>query len=351
MIQDPHKYLAANVVDWWHQSGRKTLPWQINPSKYKTWISEIMLQQTQVATVESYFIRFMQRFPEVTELASSSLDEVLQLWSGLGYYARARNIHRSAHIIVNQYQSELPSDYESLLTLPGIGKSTAGAILSLSGIEPKPILDANVKRVLSRFFGVKGWSGESKVSKQLWDLSAKSLPVDNFQIYTQGIMDLGATVCLPKNPNCSNCPIVSKCYSYLNQLVDEIPRKKLAKKKRTESTYFLMIIFDGKKLFLEKRKPKGIWGGLWSFPQIQLADDPKVWCEQQFTNNILWVDPWEPFKHSFSHFDLYIHPIQIRMDGQFMNTAHKPKMQSFSLNQLGSLGLSAPVKGLVNQLY
>jgi A/G-specific adenine glycosylase len=134
-------------------------------------------------------------------------------------------------------------------------------------------------------------------------------------------------------------------------LVDEIPSKKLAKKKRTESTYFLMIIFDGKKLFLEKRKPKGIWGGLWSFPQIQLADDPKTWCEQQFTNKILWVDPWEPFKHSFSHYDLYIHPIQIRMDGQFMNTAHTPKTQSFSLNQLGSLGLSAPVKGLVNRLY
>ena len=172
MIQDPYKYLAANVVDWWHQSGRKNLPWQTNPSKYKTWISEIMLQQTQVATVESYFIQFIQRFPEVTELASSSLDEVLSLWSGLGYYARARNIHRSARIIVNQHHSELPSDYESLLNLPGIGKSTAGAILSLSGIEPKPILDGNEKRDLSRFFGVKGWSGESKVSKELWDLSA-----------------------------------------------------------------------------------------------------------------------------------------------------------------------------------
>ena len=351
MIQDPYKYLAANVVSWWENFGRKNLPWQTHPSKYKTWISEIMLQQTQVNTVEPYFHRFMERFPTVEELASSSPDEVLQIWSGLGYYARARNIHRSAQLIIKQHKGELPSDYESLLHLPGIGESTAGAILSLSGIEPKPILDGNVKRVLSRFFGIKGWSGESKVSKELWDLSAKSLPVDNFQVYTQGIMDLGAMICLPRNPNCSICPIQRRCYAHQNHLVDEIPSKKPKKKKRTESMYFLMIVFDGNKLFLERRKPKGIWGGLWSFPQIQLADDPKVWCEQQFTNNILWVDPWEPFKHSFSHFDLYIHPIQIRMDGQFMNTAHQPKTQSFSLDQLGSLGLSAPVKGLVNQLY
>ena len=203
MAQDQYNYLATRLVNWWQQFGRKHLPWQSNPSKYKTWISEIMLQQTQVTTVEPYFARFMERFPTVTELASSSLDEVLQLWSGLGYYARARNIHRSAQFIVKQHQGELPSDYDNLLTLPGIGKSTAGAILSLSGIEPKPILDGNVKRVLSRFFGVKGWSGKSKVSKELWDLSAKSLPADHFQIYTQGIMDLGAMVCLPKNPNWS----------------------------------------------------------------------------------------------------------------------------------------------------
>ena len=351
MIQDPYKYLAANVVSWWENFGRKNLPWQTHPSKYKTWISEIMLQQTQVSTVEPYFHRFMERFPTVERLASNSLDEVLQMWSGLGYYARARNIHRSAQLIIKQHKGELPTDYESLLNLPGIGKSTAGAILSLSGIEPKPILDGNVKRVLSRFFGVKGWSGESKVSKELWDLSTNSTPIDNFQVYTQGIMDLGATICLPRNPNCSICPIQSRCYAYQNHLVDEIPSKKPQKKKRTESKYFLMIVFDRNKLFLERRKSKGIWGGLWSFPEVNLSDDPKVWCEQQFTNKILSVDLWEPFKHSFSHYNLYIHPIEIRMDGQFMNQTDKPRTQSFNQEQLESLGLSAPVKGLVNQLY
>ena len=194
MIQDSQKYLAAKIVTWWENFGRKTLPWQKNPSKYKTWISEIMLQQTQVNTVEPYFHRFIERFPTVDELASSSRDEVLKMWSGLGYYARARNIHRSAQLIIRQHKGEIPSDYDSLLNLPGIGKSTAGAILSLSGIEPKPILDGNVKRVLSRFFGVKGWSGETKVSNVLWNLSSKSIPKDNFQVYTQGIMDLGLSL-------------------------------------------------------------------------------------------------------------------------------------------------------------
>ena len=351
LIQNPHKYLSSNVVSWWENFGRKTLPWQKNPSKYKTWISEIMLQQTQVQTVEPYFHRFMERFPTVEELASSSLDEVLQIWSGLGYYARARNIHQSSQLIISQHQGEFPSDYQNLLNLPGIGKSTAGAILSLSGIEPKPILDGNVKRVLSRFFGVKGWSGEGKVDKQLWDLSTKSLPTNNFQAYTQGIMDLGATVCLPRNPNCSICPIQRRCHAYENHLIDEIPTKKPKKKKRTESKYFLMIVFDENKLFLEMRKPKGIWGGLWSFPEIKLSDDPKIWCKQQFTNKILSIDSWKPFKHSFSHYNLYIHPIEIRMDGQCMNKTNKSRTDAFNLEQLDSLGLSAPVKELVNQLY
>ena len=164
-------------------------------------------------------------------------------------------------------------------------------------------------------------------------------------------MDLGATICLSRNPNCSICPIQSRCYAYQNHLVDEIPSKKPQKKKRTESKYFLMIVFDRNKLFLERRKSKGIWGGLWSFPEVNLSDDPKVWCEQQFTNKILSVDLWEPFKHSFSHYNLYIHPIEIRMDGKFMNQTDKPRTQSFNQEQLGSLGLSAPVRGLVNQLY
>ena len=164
-------------------------------------------------------------------------------------------------------------------------------------------------------------------------------------------MDLGATVCLSRNPNCSICPIQRRCYAYQNHLIDEIPSKKPKKKKRTESKYFLMVIFDGDKLFLERRKPTGIWGGLWSMPEINLSDDPKEWCAQQFTNKILSVDLWEPFKHSFSHYNLYIHPIEIRMNGQLMNQTKKAIMDSFNLEQLDSLGLSAPVKGLVNQLY
>ena len=366
MAQDQYNYLATRLVNWWQQFGRKNLPWQSNPSKYKTWISEIMLQQTQVTTVKPYFARFMERFPTVTELASSSLDEVLQLWSGLGYYARARNIHRSAQFIVKQHQGELPSDYDNLLTLPGIGKSTAGAILSLSGIEPKPILDGNVKRVLSRFFGVKGWSGKSKVSKELWDLSAKSLPADHFQIYTQGIMDLGAMVCLPKNPNCRICPIVSRCYAYQNDLVDEIPKKKLRKKKRTESKCLLMLVFDGrssgKDLFLEKRVGQGLWGGLWSLPEVELSEDPRAWCERHFTNKVLSIDPWEPIKQPLSNYILYIHPIKIRMDGRFdyMSTTYHPRAVpeptmntgcfTLSKNLDSSFGFPVPVNRLINQL-
>jgi len=214
------------VLDWFDQYGRHDLPWQQQTTPYRVWVSEIMLQQTQVNTVIPYFNRFMERFPDLQALAHSDLDEVLHLWSGLGYYTRARNLHASAVIIAATYKSIFPATIKELQDLPGIGRSTAGAILSLSMNQPHPVLDGNVKRVLSRYHGISGWPGERLNEKRLWELAERYLVHDRASDYTQAIMDLGATVCIRTTPLCNNCPVSLDCFAFEHGLQKEYPGKR-----------------------------------------------------------------------------------------------------------------------------
>ena len=348
MEQDYQKIISKPLLKWWKAHGRKDLPWQKNSSIYKTWISEIMLQQTQVITAIDYFERFIIRFPNLKTLAEANMDDVLFLWSGLGYYSRARNLHTSANIIKNDFRGRFPRDLEALISLPGIGPSTAGAILSLSNIEPRPILDGNVKRVLARFFGIHGHYSESGVNKKLWELSTLITPKEDFANYTQAIMDLGATVCLPRNPNCRSCPCNTDCFAYQKDLSHILPTKKISKKKKTIAEYFLIIRFEDESFILEKRHNQGIWGGLWSLPQVNIKEDPFKWCKKVFNNSLIGTKKLEVIRHSFSHYHLEMHPIEIHLRGKYKNSNNK--MKSFNRNNIHKLGLPAPIKIIINSL-
>ena len=276
-----HIKFSKPLLKWWHAHGRKDLPWQKEPSVYKTWISEIMLQQTQVIIVIPYFTKFISRFPDVDSLARASNDDVMSMWSGLGFYSRARNLHKAAKIIIEDHNSQIPNTYEALIALPGIGRSTAGAILSLSRIEPKAILDGNVKRVLARFYSVQGDLKATETQKKLWQLAEKCLPLKSYDVYTQAIMDLGATVCTSKKAMCSKCPLSKDCSALEKDIVYLLPNKVLRKKKRRESIYFIIIKDSSQKVLLQKRQDKGIWGGLWSFPELDTSENIEDWCDKK----------------------------------------------------------------------
>ena len=348
MEQDYQKIISEPLLKWWQIHGRKTLPWQKNSSIYKTWISEIMLQQTQVITVIDYFKRFIIRFPNLKTLAEANIDDVLSLWSGLGYYSRARNLHATANIIKDDFKGRFPRNLEVLISLPGIGPSTAGAILSLSNIESRPILDGNVKRVLARFFGIHGHYSESDVNKRLWELSTLTTPKEDFANYTQAIMDLGATVCLPRNPDCKNCPCSIDCIAYQEGLSHILPTKKKSQKKKTISEYFLIIRFEDGSFILEKRNNEGVWGGLWSLPQVNIKEDPLKWCKSIISNNLIDSKKLEVVRHSFSHYHLEMHPIEIYLRGKFISSNNKIKC--FNKNNIHKLGLAAPIKIIINSL-
>lgn len=264
-------HFSTKILNWFHKEGRKNLPWQKKPTPYRVWISEIMLQQTQVATVIPYYHRFMARFPTIPALATASVDDVLHLWTGLGYYARARNLHKAANVILNQHQGIFPNDFESVLALPGIGRSTAGAVLALSNEQRFPILDGNVKRVLTRYYAIEGYPGLPKVEEKLWALSTKLLPKKEMRHYTQALMDLGATLCTRSNPICTECPIQKECQARLTKQVHLLPTKKASTKKPVKTSE-LFVFYQPKRqcVLLEKRPTKGIWGGLWSFPELGL---------------------------------------------------------------------------------
>lgn len=348
MEQDYQKIISEPLLKWWQIHGRKTLPWQKNSSIYKTWISEIMLQQTQVITVIDYFKRFIIRFPNLKTLAEANIDDVLSLWSGLGYYSRARNLHATANIIKDDFKGRFPRNLEALISLPGIGPSTAGAILSLSNIESRPILDGNVKRVLARFFGIHGHYSESDVNKRLWELSTLTTPKEDFANYTQAIMDLGATVCLPRNPDCKNCPCSINCIAYQEGLSHILPTKKKSQKKKTISEYFLIIRFEDGSFILEKRNNEGVWGGLWSLPQVNIKEDPLKWCKSIVSNSLIDSKKLEVIRHSFSHYHLEMHPIEIYLRGKFISSNNQ--MKCFNKNNVHKLGLAAPIKIIINSL-
>lgn len=318
------------------------MPWQVNATPYRVWLSEVMLQQTQVSTVLAYFDRFTQKFPTIQHLAQAAQDDVLFLWSGLGYYSRARNLHKCAKIIQEQYHGEWPMDVALLEKLPGIGRSTAGAIVSLSKDYFAPILDGNVKRVLCRFFAI-----ETPVEKQLWEkaeqLTSKSYPKN----YNQAMMDLGATVCTRTKPRCPDCPLQENCTAYAQEksgvrLAQEYPKKKSKPVLPVIYKQFLLLSPKEKPaLWLYKRPPVGIWAGLWSLPELEMEENATSWLTQKGFH-VLNVQPLPAIKHNFSHFTLHLHPIHILVEEQ-NSLIEENNSGFFSLEKPWPGGLAAPI--------
>ncbi len=335
------------LLQWFALHGRHDLPWQTDVSPYRVWISEIMLQQTQVSTVIPYFLRFMQACPDVEKLACAPLDEVLHLWSGLGYYARARSLHKAAALIAGQ--KRFPATLDEWVALPGIGRSTAGAILSIAFNDAHPILDGNVKRVLARFKAISGWPGLGPVSRKLWQISADYTPKRQVADYTQAIMDLGATLCTRKNPQCPRCPLADACLARQQQRVDELPTAKTSQKKPVKSCVFLALLDTGKQVLLEKRPAMGIWGGLWSFPEFTSLDAAQTWCMERGIN----IDRMQCLatrKHSFSHFHLHYTTLVVTSDNPKNNVMEGGRLLWYKTGSVEKIGLPAPVSRLLQEI-
>ncbi|MCP5357109.1 MAG: A/G-specific adenine glycosylase [Pseudomonadales bacterium] len=346
---------ASRVLSWFAHSGRHHLPWQEDPTPYRVWISEIMLQQTQVATVIPYFQRFMQHYPTVDRLAEADIDEVLHLWTGLGYYARARNLHCCAQIVHKQYQGAFPRTVEALSELPGIGRSTAGAILSLGCDVRAPILDGNVKRVLCRHHAVEGWPDAPKTLKQLWVLAETLTPEREFGAYTQAMMDLGATVCTRSKPDCQQCPLAQDCKACQQGRQTELPHRKPARSKPQRSLYMLMACSPLGEVLLEQRPATGIWGGLWSFREFQEFSALEAFCQEKLGAKNPETQTWPVLKHSFSHFDLSITPVLVEVDTAASGVMEPSSALWYPLQGDGTgaaraVGLAAPVKALLTRL-
>jgi A/G-specific adenine glycosylase len=302
--------IAPALIGWHARAGRHDLPWQRERSRYRVWISEIMLQQTQVRTVVPYFERFVARFPDVAALAEAPLDEVLRLWSGLGYYARARNLHRAARRVRDESGGELPGRREALESLPGIGRSTAGAILALADGARHPILDGNVKRVLARVFAVDGSPAASAVIARLWALADAATPGEQVGAYTQAIMDLGATVCVRRRPLCAACPLEALCIARHTGRQEELPApKRRARVRRVREVVMLVMRREDGAVLLERRPESGLWGGLWSFPEFHGADAARAYAGDHLRAARVHDGGLVPLRHAFTHFELVITPL------------------------------------------
>lgn len=343
--------IAPLVLAWFDVHGRHDLPWQQHArTPYRVWISEIMLQQTQVTTVVPYFERFMARFPQLSDLAAAHVDDVLGLWSGLGYYARARNLHAAAKRIAELHQGTFPHTFAEVLALPGIGRSTAGAILAQSLDARHPILDGNVKRVLSRYCAIEGWPGDKKVEAKLWECADVFTPTTRVGDYTQAMMDLGATVCTSRQPKCSVCPLSPTCIAFQSQRVAELPTPKPRKTIPLRHTSMLIAVNAQREVLLVKRPPAGIWGGLWSLPEWDAAGLPlDEWCAERFALRILRETRQPELRHTFSHFQLLITPILIE-------TEPLPAVMAgagehwYNAQAAKTLGLAAPVRLLLDRV-
>ncbi len=342
---------SATVLDWFREHGRKQLPWQQNPTPYRVWVSEIMLQQTQVATVIPYYERFMQRFPQLSDLARADEDQVLHYWTGLGYYARARNLHKTAKIIQQDYQGKFPASVSELEKLPGIGRSTAGAIVSLAYNKRAVILDGNVKRVLCRYHAVEGWPEQAQTLKQLWQIAEQYTPASDCRHYTQAMMDLGATVCSRSKPDCEHCPLHLNCLAYQSERCDEFPRRKPRKTLPVKSIHMLILLSpDRQKVLLEKRPGQGIWGGLWSFPEYASPQEQSsllARLDAQANEAVIKLDT---IRHTFSHFHLDIKPRLHCLDRLPSLLMEKPGLYWYDLKKPSELGLAAPVLSLMAAL-
>ena len=350
-----------SVLNWFDQHGRKHLPWQLNKTPYRVWVSEIMLQQTQVATVIPYYERFMARFPTVESLAQAQQDDVLHLWTGLGYYARGRNLHACARRVVDEFNGHFPATLEQLSDLPGIGRSTAGAILSLSMNQRAAILDGNVKRVLTRVFAVEGWPGTTKVQKELWQIAENLTPEQRFADYTQAMMDLGATLCTRSKPQCGICPVAPGCAGLATGKPQQFPNSKPKKQKPTRDAWVLFIENDDGHVLLQQRPESGIWGGLWSLPQVETEDEIQPWLAQHITTEPLSIILGDSFRHTFSHYHLNIAPAYVRLAEESFIGVNEPRNSYpvtdtlskpnhwYNIDQPSSVGLPAPIKDLIEK--
>ncbi len=339
------------LLDWFDQHGRKDLPWQHPRTAYRVWISEIMLQQTQVKTVIPYFMNFLASFPEIKPLALAAEDEVFAHWSGLGYYSRARNLHKTAKIIYNELHNVFPNNLQDLIKLPGIGPSTGAAIASLAFNKPTPILDGNVKRVLSRYFLIEGAINLSHVNKTLWQLAAECMSQDRCADYTQAIMDMGATCCKPKQPLCVSCPLKSTCLAYNNKVVEHYPQKALKKALPTKQQQFLLLYNEENMIYLEKQPPTGLWGGLWSIPNIAVSDCPTLYVKNTHKlQPITQANELMKFKHSFSHYHLQISALTLQCR-VINNQLSECSGRWFKFDELSGLGLAKPVSMIIERFF
>ena len=346
------KLISDTLLAWHKDHGRHDLPWQNTDDAYRIWVSEIMLQQTQVATVIPYYQRFMASFPTIVDLANAENDDVMHHWTGLGYYARARNLHKTAKVIAEQYEGSFPTEFDEVIALPGIGRSTAGAILAFSTGQRHAILDGNVKRVLARFYEVEGWYGKKEVEKQLWELADANTPQQGVNIYTQAIMDFGATLCSRSKPNCEQCPLRPNCSAFANERVSELPHGKPKTAKPTKQTYMLLVKNSKDEFLLQQNPPSGIWGGLWCPAQVETLEANHVLGGL----NIETLETLPILKHTFSHYHLEITPVLCRINGKAQAIAESSqvwyKSQSNKATGAASIkiGLAAPVKKLM-ELY
>ncbi|MGD8588818.1 MAG: A/G-specific adenine glycosylase [Chromatiales bacterium] len=341
---------AASVLTWFERHGRKDLPWQQGRDPYAVWVSEIMLQQTQVATVIPYYLRFMGRFPNLRSLARAELDEVLHHWSGLGYYARSRNLHKTARLVVEQHAGRLPEQIEPLQSLPGIGRSTAGAILSLALGQPHPILDGNVKRVLARHFAVEGWAGQAAVLRRLWSLSERLTPLTDTAAYNQAMMDLGSLICRRGVPACAQCPLLSTCQAHAQGRQRSLPAPKPRKELPVKSGYLLILHNPEGEVLLERRPPSGIWGGLWSLPECPPDYPPECWCRDSLACEPLSVTRLARRRHTFSHFHFDITPLEIRVNNPNNRVMDADDRVWYKLADPDVRGLAAPVSRILDEL-
>ncbi|MCP3850848.1 MAG: A/G-specific adenine glycosylase [Gammaproteobacteria bacterium] len=349
MTQHSPGSFSNALLKWFDKHGRKDLPWQENKTSYRVWISEIMLQQTQVKTVIPYYLKFMQHFPDIKTLAHAAQDEVLHLWTGLGYYARARNLHKTAQIITHEHSGRFPQTSKDLQSLPGIGRSTAGAILAFSQGQHQAILDGNVKRVLCRYYCVQGWSGHSKTQAILWAHSEAITPEKRCDDFNQAMMDLGSSLCSRSKPQCTACPLNHSCMAYLNDKVTQYPNPKPKKEKPVKSVYLLMLHTQQGEILLEKRPQQGIWGGLWSFPQCDTKHEIDLWLDRHHFSTDSKKHFQNDFRHTFSHYHLQITPVQIQVEIPSGIMDDKNYIW-FNQQKPLKLGLSTPIKKLISEM-
>ena len=343
---------SRRILTWYNRHGRKDLPWQKPRSAYRVWVSEIMLQQTQVATVIPYFRRFIERFPDIATLAHAPLDEVLRYWAGLGYYARGRNLHRAAQIMLEQHAGNFPQDFETVESLPGIGRSTAAAILAQAFGQRHAILDGNVKRLLSRYHAVNGWPGEPKVAARLWQYAEVYTPAKRLADYTQAVMDLGATVCT-RRPDCARCPLKADCAAHARGRELNYPQPRPRRARPLRATRMLILERGDGHILLERRPARGIWGGLWCLPELPDRAQPGMHCRESMGLRVTRPRKLDPLRHGFTHFDLDIQPIRLQVNNPVMRAGqdHWRWYRHESGGKIhNSLALPAPVQKLLDRL-